>query len=132
MQFYHLLMSILTLSLLWIHRCKRIHHTGLKIEVFPIVIRPTLGNNLLYTFDSAPPVDKDRTAVRAFHEFSSKNDTLNLRKSILLAIVLIYTNLLEYLCGSRSSLFRLLCSVPGPLLIVGVDLGPVTRLHPLC
>lgn len=50
-------------------------HSGLKIEVFPIVITPTSGNNLFYTFDSAPPEDKYRTAVSAFHEFSSKNDT---------------------------------------------------------
>lgn len=35
-------------------------------------------------------------------------------------------NLPEYLCGSRSSFWR----VPGPLLIEGVDLGPVRGLRP--
>lgn len=96
MQFHHLLMSILTLNLLWIHRRKRICHTGLKIEVFSIVIRPTSGNNLC-TFDNAPPVDKYRTAVRAVHEFSSENDTPDLRKFILLAM---YWNTSIYLNSS--------------------------------
>lgn len=43
-------------------------------------------------FDSALPVDEYRTAVSAFHEFSSKNDTPDLRKFILLAFVLKYIN----------------------------------------